>query len=379
MNLDRRSLIAGGLAALVSSRLARAQFPRAIIQPVAAESYSFQTTAGPWFTYPNNGNPLIMTGMAKSGAPLIWDWGDGTQYIGTIAPPKTYASGAVRTITITAVDGLATMTQLVIQGPSGGPNPFTGDGTGANPYKVPLSDFSAMTGLQQMLSCDTFWNGPFPVEDMSIFPSLYHFDIQGNAFSSLPLFTNCSALGYVDMHLALATAAPLPDFRGCPNLQHLSAGDAQPLTTMASFAGLTNLQYVDAGSFSSGPMGSFAGCTALEHLSLNGGGSFAPICSDLSTCTALTDIAFTVSSMTGVVPGSLATQKNLAGVSFYYCALNAAAVNQVLADLVASLSLSGRVACSVNLTAPSMAAPTGQGLVDKATLNGTAGWSVSTN
>jgi hypothetical protein len=54
-------------------------------------------------------------------------------------------------------------------------------------------------------------------------------------------------------------------------------------------------------------------------------------------------------------------------------------INQILADLVTSLALPGRVGCTVDLSGGTNAAPTGQGILDKATLNGTPDWVVTTN
>ena len=365
--------------AAISASLARGQFPRSLVAPVAPFTYSFQTTAGPAFTYPTNGNPLTMNGILKTGAPLIWNWGDGSPLIIATNPGnKTFAGNGPRTSSFTVVDGPETLTQLVIQGPNGGPSPFCGNGVGQNPYVVPLPDFSKFVNILQFLSCDTYWNGAFPVADMSVFPSLYHFDIQGNLFSSWPLFTDCPALSYVDMHASVASTTDMPDFTGCPSLLHLEMGDAQPIGAMASLAGLANLTYFSASSFSSGQMKSVAGCTALLTFSISGSWTGSnPVITDFSTCTALTGVSITTND-TGTVAGSFATQKNLASL-YFYCNLTAAAVNQILHDLVQSLSLSGRVACSVNLAQPGNAAPTGQGIADKATLNGTAGWSVSTN
>ena len=82
--------------------------------------------------------------------------------------------------------------------------------------------------------------------------------------------------------------------------------------------------------------------------------------------------------MTGYTPGSFATQANLSDIEIQGNSWDDVAVNACLHDLVTSLSLSGRVVASVDLSGGSMAAPTGDGIADAATLV-SAGWTVSTN
>ena len=57
----------------------------------------------------------------------------------------------------------------------------------------------------------------------------------------------------------------------------------------------------------------------------------------------------------------------------------AADINAILADLVTSTGIGGRVGCTVQLEGGTNAAPTGQGITDKATLNAIEGWTVTTN
>lgn len=95
-----------------------------------------------------------------------------------------------------------------------------------------------------------------------------------------------------------------------------------------------------------------------------------------ATCLAITSITLPGCSFTGTQSGSFATQLNLATLNLADNELDQPSVDQVLADLVDSLTLPGRVACTVDLSGN--ATPSGTGLTNKATLNGTAGWSVTT-
>jgi len=85
-----------------------------------------------------------------------------------------------------------------------------------------------------------------------------------------------------------------------------------------------------------------------------------------------------MSGMTGYTAGGLVTQKNLSDAQFWGGSLTVTAVNQILRDCVLSLG-GGRVGCNLELEGGSNAAPTGQGITDMATLNGTSGWLVRSN
>jgi hypothetical protein len=98
--------------------------------------------------------------------------------------------------------------------------------------------------------------------------------------------------------------------------------------------------------------------------------SFAP-------CTALTSFTIRQTDLNSIPIGCFNTQANLATIHLGTNSLPAAMVNRVLASLVVSLALPGRVTCTVTLNGGTNAAPTGQGATDKQTLID-AGWTVTT-
>jgi hypothetical protein len=119
---------------------------------------------------------------------------------------------------------------------------------------------------------------------------------------------------------------------------------------------------------------------------------------DLSSNTALLDFDCHTNSITGVIPSLTAntvlqdfdchgngltdyTASTISSAQVYFDAssnvLPASAVNQILADFMASVTLTPRTG-ELKLGGTGNAAPTGQGLIDKASLI-TAGWTVSTN
>ena len=126
----------------------------------------------------------------------------------------------------------------------------------------------------------------------------------------------------------------------------------------------------------SGTLPSFAACTLLVNFVCHDN-SFTDTLPSFATCTVLVNFYCDDNSFSNVVAGSFATQKSLSSAQFQVNALPASAVNQVLADFVVSLGISGRVVCNVDLSGGTNAAPTGQGIVDKATLI-SAGWTVTT-
>lgn len=93
----------------------------------------------------------------------------------------------------------------------------------------------------------------------------------------------------------------------------------------------------------------------------------------LATNTSLKYIALGYNAFSGFAGGI--GSRSLEIVNFYNNSLSAAAINQLLADLVVAQA-DGNPHCHVDLEVGN-AAPTGQGLTDKATLI-TAGWTVNT-
>jgi len=153
---------------------------------------------------------------------------------------------------------------------------------------------------------------------------------------------------------SLSLSGTLPSFAVC--------------TMLTAFACYTN-------SFS-GTLPSFAACTDLNTFQCYAN-SFSGTLPSFAACTKLTFFSAHDNQFSNVVAGSLATQKSLATANLAVNALPAAAVNQILADFVVSLGIGGRVTCTVNTSGGTNAAPTGQGILDKATLIA-AGWTVTT-
>jgi hypothetical protein len=106
-------------------------------------------------------------------------------------------------------------------------------------------------------------------------------------------------------------------------------------------------------------------------------GTYNIASADMAAWTTVTGIYYFSMPVMLVSASSFSTQAGMTTLDLHSITLLAPAVNQVLADLVVSLTIRGSVKCTVNLSGTD-AAPTGQGLTDKATLIA-AGWTVTTN
>ena len=327
-------------------------------------------------------NPFGGASAVKTGHPMLVTYGDGSSVDNTNSPNHNYPTSALYTLALNASDGWKGVSEFNFSGPQGsGTSAYTGPPAGASTpppkYPVPMPSISAMVNLEKLQSCDTWWSGAYPDTDLGIFPNLAYLDLQGNSFSTPPQFSNNSKLTYCEMHFAFNGAVPLPDMSTCLNLSHFSVPE-NTFTTFPSFAACVKLASFSAALFvSTVTIPSFSACTLLETWGA-GGDYVTGTVPDFSPCTLLTSWTLSPHACTDVTAGSFATQKNLASLSFYYGSLTSSAVNKVLADCVASLSLPGRVACTVSLHGHFNAAPTGQGITDKATLIA-AGWTVTTD
>lgn len=95
----------------------------------------------------------------------------------------------------------------------------------------------------------------------------------------------------------------------------------------------------------------------------------------LTTNVLLTQIVVSGQAISGYTASTLST--TLTSFLAIGCALSAAAVNQILADFVTNLAARPGVG-TINLSGGTNAAPTGQGLIDKAAIQA-HGWTVTTN
>lgn len=112
------------------------------------------------------------------------------------------------------------------------------------------------------------------------------------------------------------------------------------------------------------------GCTSLTSLSFgNAGGTIISGSLLAFGCTSLASVVTTGFGASGVAPNSSS--------DFTGCAISPSAnINSILSDYVLCV---GGPAFSIDLSGGTSAAPSGQGILDKATINGTPGCSCVTN
>lgn len=387
--MNRREVLIGS-AAVAASRSLRGQ---SILAPLfSGRGQSYPPLVLPIVGGNVQTTPFARLSFTKTGAKPILDWGDGSAPGSATSgafPSHAYpAASQIYQLTASSPDGWAGVTQLTLsQGQGSGVSPYTGVGNNQVPppqYPAAMPSFAFMENLQYLLSADTGFYYNFPIADLSIFPALQHVDVQGNSFTGdAPRYTNCPNLLYVDMHVAFGnngTPATLYPFTNSPLLQWFES-HASKWANCPSFAANIALQHFGAGNGCfgavTGSLPSFATCTQLQLFQIDNS-TFTGTIPDFSPCTALTSWSASGHTFTGVTAGSFATQASLATLNLFFGNLTSAAVNQVLADCVASLSLPGRVTCTVSLNGLTNGAPTGAGVTNKATLQA-AGWTVTTN
>lgn len=389
MKVTRRSLVRA--LGFTATRL----FGQQVIRGWPWTTMEFQTTKAAGFS------PVTL----KTGATLHWIWGDGT-YTDNNSPTKNYPAGT-KTLWVSSRDGFRLMTYFDVNHQS---------------MLGPLPSFAACVGLTNFYPFSNSFNGTLPSFAACIL--LQDFDISTNAFTgvlppfpaatvmysfwctsnkltgTLPSFSGCVALDDFRCN-SNAFSGNLPSFSACTLLTTFQCSTNKFSGTLPDFSACTLLKtfFCDHNSFS-GALPSFAACTALLHFQCNNNGfsgalpsfatctalldfscgdcAFSGTLPDFSSCTALVSLQVRDQAFSGTTAGSFATQKSLNYANFYQNALTQAAVDQILADFVVSLGISGRVACTVYLDGGTNAHPSAAGLASKALLV-TAGWTVTNN
>lgn len=370
-----------GMALIAASKAvsARAQF-----SAQAQRVISVYTNSGPSTitSFPN--------GACLANDSLNYNFGDGAVYNGSSKPAHTYAADGTKVIQVGSSHGWGQVTAFTLQAPNGGNSPFTyGTASVAPTLIAPFPDITMLFALQTFQSCDTWWTGPLPYSSLAFAPNLVHYDTQGNLLSgSAPTISSNPLLQYCDFHVNGYTGS-VPIIKFCPLLTYYEAhvnnfSGGLPSDFFSNSALLQHFGFGNAWGFNNA-MGTFPSVsllTALTYFQIDdtgNGGGFSGTLPSFANSTLLTSwSAFGNTQLTGVTAGSFATQASLATLNLNDLGLSSAAVNQVLADLVTSLGLGGRVACTVNLSGGTSGAPTGTGITNKATLI-TAGWTVTTN
>lgn len=159
-----------------------------------------------------------------------------------------------------------------------------------------------------------------------------------------------------------------------------NSNDHQNLGAFPSFAACINLVELrfDDNTGITGSLPSFNVCTLLEELHINVP-QFTGVIPTFHNCTHLVEVYIPMNvgtGFTGYTSGSFNNQANLYSLSFYGSSLPQADIDALLADLVTSLSLGGRVTCSVTLTGGSNASPSSMTNHD---ILEAAGWTVDVN
>jgi len=170
----------------------------------------------------------------------------------------------------------------------------------------------------------------------------------------------------------------------CPDWTKLTAFDINTdecRFSLPSFGAFTGLLTFNAHvNLFAGVLPSFSKCTVMTYCRVRNN-SFSSDIPSFAACTLLTTISFGTNAFSGYVAGCFATQASLSTLNLGTNSLPVASIDAILADLVTSLGLGGRVVCAVTLDGVGNAAPSNPaGLASKAAL--VAAWgagNVTTN
>jgi hypothetical protein len=224
-----------------------------------------------------------------------------------------------------------------------------GDGTPTESHTTGLSHTYAVPGTKRVEFSCADWT-KITILDVNT----------DNCIASIPNFSRLSGLINWTAY-ANSLSGIIPSFATCTKLANWYAYSNSLTGVIPSFAACVNLlNWQVSYNQLSGIIPSFAACTKLVNWYVH------------------------TNQLSGYTVGSFATQKSLATLKLDTNLLPQASIDAILADLVTSLGISGRVACSVNLSSPSAypngnAIPSAAGLADKATLAAVSGWVVTTN
>lgn len=244
-----------------------------------------------------------------------------------------------------------------------------------------LPDLSANTNLKSFRSYgNNNIAGPFPALPES--SSLIVFDANNNDLSgSLPMLSSTPNLEiFIGRKFPNGQlTGPLPAFSAAPNLTIYTITGHQAQGIVPSLSSNTALKVLNINyNALSGDFPHVKNCTNLVQLRFNtnkGKNGSPGITGDiptLSACTSIQACDVATNALTGFAGGPIpATLQNIQAQNNN---LGAAVINAILAALVAA----GSTNKICNLGGIGNAAPTGQGLTDKATLI-SRGWNVTTN
>lgn len=358
--------------------------------------------------------------ITKSGATLLWSFGDGTLTAANNAS-HTYSGSVLRNVSVSSSDGWGGVTLIRFNGgcvgafPAIGPNchNLTSIRADGNTFGGPLAsfvnapnlatfelstigaaggnsfagynlpDFSKNTKLT-LFGIDTCtFSGGQP--NLGACTLLTQLDYQSNNFTGPFSVANLptSLVIFYGAENAL-TGAQFPDFSTFTNLQGMDvSGQANhgggfgggACSSFAALGATITFLQIDFDNIG-GTIPSFAANTGLDTFWLSGN-PFTGTLPTMAALSNLTDFECFSTGINNVVAGSFATQSFMAQCLLGGNALPSAAVNQVLADCITTLGL-GNTTCHLDLSGGTNGAPTGAGITNKATLIA-AGWTVMTN
>lgn len=233
-----------------------------------------------------------------------------------------------------------------------------------------FTDFIYLTELQ-LLNCGI--TGPFlPALP---FPDLTILNLRNNVLTgNFPSVVNCPGLSSIIARNNQLTGN-LPDFSILPDLFHVELDSNQFTGNVPSLSNCPLLSVLRlAVNTLSGSLPSLSNCPALDNLYITNSG-LSGVLPSFTNNVILRSVQVDSNNFTGYTASTIA----LTCVTFLAQnnALPVASINQILADFAANIANRPTVG-TLNLSGGTNAAPTGQGLIDRAAIIA-RGWTVTTN
>jgi len=316
----------------------------------------------------------------KTGTVIHWDFGDGTsQDIND--PVKVYPDTSLKTVYMVAADGWGGLTLLDMNSRSlRGPIPSLARATALVTFYVHINQLTGAipslttnTALVYFHVGDNQVTGSIP--SLTTNTALVNFYVYDNQLTgTIPSLAANTALVYFYVYNNQLTGS-IPSLTANTALAHFSVGANQLTGSIPSLAANTALvTFLVHNNQLTGSIPSLAANTALVNFWVYNNQLTGSIPSLIAN-TALANFQAQTNQLTGYA-GGLGTRV----LTIFNASVNAlteVAVNAILADLVVAQA-GGNPVCTVSLSGGTNAAPTGQGLLDKATLIA-AKWTVTTN
>lgn len=303
--------------------------------------------------------------FTKTGETLRWVVDDGTTQE-TNTPSQVIAASTTSDpyhTTVISYDGFASVTGIA------------GDDCKLYGIMPIFTRWSGLTSLSFARCALTL------LPDVDSPPALVTFDVRSNTNCAGTIRSLANSPNLTTLYAFSCAFTAMSEITSNTKLETIRIGTNSGLTQFKSCAGLTKLTSIRGDVCAITSLTSFAGCTGAITIFNFTSNRLTTLPLDMNEMVNATSIWAPNNAFTTYTPGTLTTQILATSIQLHNSGAPASFVNAVLADCV--VNEAARPGSSPNCTlliggtTNPNAAPTGQGILDKATLVA-AGWTVTT-